>query len=154
MRQLSSSLQVKAPASFALAFVRTYFLQRGPEGSARLALRFALPNIIMSGLTIEKVVLLEFASAPADAHRQSVAIGWKPLATRALPSFSGMLEALAVSTETCRLTIDGAYTPPGGLAGVLFDRMIGVRIARATLAALLARFTVDIEADYLQRVSR
>ena len=154
MRRLSRSIHVNAPASFALAFVRTYFLQRGPEGAARLALRFPLPDALMSGLTIEKIVLLEFASARADTHASSIAIGWKPLATRALPSFSGMLEALAAGREACRLTIEGEYAPPGGVPGALFDRLIGVHIAGATLSALLTRFTADIEADYLQRVSR
>jgi hypothetical protein len=50
------------------------------------------------------------------------------------------------------LTILGAYTPPGGVAGLLFDRLIGCGIANATVAALLAEFKESIETDYAIRL--
>jgi len=46
-----------------------------------------------------------------------------------------------------RLTILGGYTPPSGIAGLAFDRLIGYRIADAAVAALLAQFKESIETD-------
>ncbi len=154
MRRLSNSAAVKAPASFALAYIATYFLERESRDSAKLALRFPLPNFLIDGLTVEKVVAVSLAVeyAAADSGNKRVLINWQPAGTRLLPSFSGTLAAAAAGEELCRLTIEGGYVPPGGLAGAIFDNLVGIRIARATLTALLAQLGQAIEADYLRRM--
>jgi hypothetical protein len=153
VRRLTQTVPVKAPSSFALAFMSTYFLERGPQtGGAELALRFPLPKIFIDGLTLEKRVIVHLRYN-RGAGGESLAIGWEPLGEGAsLPSFDGTLVAAPETEATCRLTILGGYMPPGGMLGILFDRLIGYRIAHATIAALLAQFKESIEADYAVRL--
>lgn len=146
-------MPVKAPSSFALAFMSTYFLERGQRGGAELALRFPLPNILIDGLTLEKRVIVNLHYNRGTGGSESLAIAWEPLGkATSLPSFEGAIVASPESEATCRLTILGGYEPPGGPAGILFDRLIGFRIANATIAALLAQFKESIEADYMIRL--
>jgi hypothetical protein len=153
VRQLTRSAVVNAPSSFALAFTTTYFLERGPQsGGADLALRFPLPRFIIDGLTLEKRVIVHITYTAGGDGDHPLIIAWEPAGSGPLPSFTGTLGATSDNDATCRLTIGGSYTPPGGIAGVLFDQLVGVRIAGATLAALLDRFKVAIEADYAMRL--
>jgi hypothetical protein len=154
VRRLTRTVPVKAPSSFALAFMSTYFLERGRQASgAELALRFPLPKLFVDGLTIEKRVVVHLRYNRGGSPSDSLAIGWEPLGDgAALPSFDGTLVAQPETEGSCRLTILGGYTPPGGIAGLLFDRLIGFRIANATVGALLAEFKESIEADYSARL--
>jgi hypothetical protein len=155
VRRLTQTVPVKAPSSFALAFMSTYFLERRPQTSgAELALRFPLPKLFVDGLTIEKRVVVQLRSTGGGSGKDSLAFGWEPQgAGTSLPSFEGTLLAVPEAEATCRLTILGAYTPPGGIAGLFFDRLIGYRIANATVAALLAEFKESIETDYAIRLA-
>lgn len=152
MRGLTRSVSVKAPSSFALAFMNTYFMDRGAQrNGAELALRFPLPRFIVDGLTIEKRVMVHLDYAAGGSGRP-FHIGWQPLGKGPLPNFSGTLAAGAESESTCRLSITGSYVPPGGIFGLGFDQLIGVRIAGATLTALLEQFKDAIESDYAVRL--
>ncbi len=153
MRRLTRSVTVKAPASFARAFMNTYFLDRGAQpSSADLALRFPLPAFIVEGLTVEKRVRVKVAYAAYAGDGRPMMLSWEPLGNRALPSFSGTLMATPQTEMTCSLEIAGSYAPPGGIAGIAFDQIVGVRIARATVDALLEEFEHKIAADYALRL--
>ena len=80
-------------------------------------------------------------------------MSWDPLGTRAVPSFAGKIVASDDGPERARLAIEGRYKAPGGLAGKLFDALAGVRIARATLVALLTQLAAGIDAEYMLRVT-
>ena len=49
------------------------------------------------------------------------------------------------------LTLSGSYNAPGGIAGAAFDALVGRRIAKATLVALLEQLSAAAEADYRTR---
>jgi hypothetical protein len=151
MRALSDFVTVKAPSSFALAYLSTSFLERGAQGEARLALRFPLPSFPIDGLTLEKTVELKLTYDGSDAATRALAIRWEPAGTRALPAFSGGLSAVDQGPDACLITLAGTYAPPGRVVGTLFDNLIGVWIARASISALLAQFAREIEADYSVR---
>jgi hypothetical protein len=153
VRQISTALKIKAPSSFALAFMNTYFLERGPQsGSAVLALRFPLPRFVVEGLTIEKRVTVQLHYKPGGPDGHHLTLSWQPIGSGPIPSFDGSVTANADSETTSTLTISGAYAPPGGVVGAVFDELIGVRIARATLAALLDQLREAIESDYRVRL--
>lgn len=153
MRRLIHSVPVKAPSSFALAYLRTHFLERrARSGGATLALRFGLPKFPIEGLTLEKSVALILDYRTAAAAPNGLAFGWQPDDRSALPSFGGTISALARGDDACSLTVAGSYTPPGGAFGAIFDRLVGLHIARATLAALMTEFQTAIEADFSARL--
>jgi len=65
------------------------------------------------------------------------------------PAFDGQLVVAQDETyETCRLVIDGSYTPPGKVAGAAFDAVLGSRIASATAKELLERMRSFLQAGY------
>jgi uncharacterized membrane protein len=134
-----------------MAYMNTYFSERGAHtDGASLDLRFPVPRFIVDGLTLEKrvIVRLQYHSGAT----QPLSVAWDPQGAGPIPSFTGTLAAIPESEATCRLTIAGSYTPPGGIAGVVFDQLIGGRIAAATLEALLSRFTRAIESEYNARL--
>ncbi len=153
MRRLSRSASVNAPSTFAVAYVNTYFLERGRHASgAELALRFPLPRFFVDGLTLEKRVLVQLHFDPGASGNHALTIEWEPLGGGPLPSFLGTVAATPQAEAACTLTIAGRYAPPGGIAGIAFDTLVGGRIASATLMALIQQLKNSIEADYAARL--
>lgn len=151
MRDLSASISVRAPSGFAIAFLNTYVRDLGGGADSTLAMRFTITHL--AGLTLERdvTVRVEYNSQPGDVPAD-LNICWDPDAS-IFPSFDGKLSAAATSKETCTLTIEGAYDVPGGVAGQLFDAVVGVRIAHGTIEKLLAQFRDAIEEDYKERMT-
>jgi len=151
VRELSSSVPVKAPSGFALAFLNGYIRDRaGVDCDACLPLRYTLTHL--AGLTLERDVgvRVEYVLQPDDAPA-TLDIAWEPDASL-FPSFKGTLHAEATGKADCTLIIDGEYDAPGGVAGQLFDAMVGVRIAEGTIVQLLEQFREAIEDDYKKRM--
>jgi len=150
VRELSASISVRAPAGFALAFLNTYVRELGGD-DATMPLRYTLSQL--AGVTLERdvTVRVEYVPQPDDAPAL-LYICWEPDASL-FPSFEGTLRAQATGERSCTLSIVGTYDAPGGMAGQLFDAVVGVRIAHGTLEQLLARFRDAIEDDYKQRMS-
>ena len=151
MRELSASIPVKAPSGFALAFLNTYVLDlNGPGSDSTLPMRYTVTQL--AGLTLERdvTVRVEYLPQPHDAPAL-LRICWEPDAS-IFPSFEGMLHAKATDETACILSVAGTYDVPGGVAGQLFDAVVGVRIAHGTLEHLLEQFRDAIEEDYKKRM--
>jgi hypothetical protein len=148
---MSASVPVKAPSGFALAFLNTYVLDlAGENGQSTLPMRYTITQL--AGLTLERDVTVRVAYVlqPNNAPAQ-LDIAWDPDASM-FPCFKGTLQAVGTGDETCTLTIDGQYDAPGGVAGQLFDAVIGARIAHGTLVQMLEQFRDQIEDDYKKRM--
>jgi hypothetical protein len=81
-------------------------------------------------------------------------IGW-PAGTAGhgipTPGFEGTLVLRAGQDYCeCEIVLDGGYQAPGGLAGRLFDDVVGRRIAHATLGALLDGVRRELHGDHEQ----
>jgi hypothetical protein len=151
VRELSASIPVKAPPGFALAFLSTYVRDLyGSSADSTMPMRYTLTQL--AGLTLERdvTVRVEYVAQPNDAPAD-LYICWEPDASL-FPSFDGMLKADPAGEGSCTLSIAGTYDVPGGVAGQLFDAVIGVRIAVGTLDQLLAQFRDAIEEDYKKRM--
>jgi hypothetical protein len=152
VRELSASISVRAPSGFALAFLSTYVRDlAGAGGDSRLPMRYTITQL--AGLTLERdvTVRVEYVPQPGGAPAE-LNIAWEPDAGL-FPRFQGTLHAAPTGKDTCTLTIAGTYDVPGGVAGQLFDAVIGVRIAHGTLEQLLAQFRDVIEDDYNKRMA-
>ncbi len=150
MRELSASISVRAPSGFSLAFLSTYVGDLdGENGESILPMRYTLTQL--AGLTLERdvTVRVEYVTQPGDDPAR-LNIAWEPDAS-IFPSYKGALYAKSDGKNACTLTITGTYDAPGGMAGQLFDAVVGVRIAHGTLEHLLARFRDAIETDYKKR---
>jgi hypothetical protein len=150
VRELSASIPVKAPAGFALAFLNTYVRDlAGPNGSSVLQVRYTVTQL--AGLTLERDVTVRVEYVMEPSGDAELNICWEPDAT-VFPSFNGTLRAHEAGAAACSLNLDGSYDVPGGMAGQLFDAVVGVRIAQGTLDQLLVEFRDKIEADYRKRM--
>ena len=63
--------------------------------------------------------------------------------TRWLPNFDGTLR-MRPSMPGTDLLLEGAYVPPGGALGAVFDRLVGRRFAHATAKALLEQIAATL----------
>lgn len=152
MRELSASISVRAPSGFSLAFLNTYVSDLGADsGDSIMPMRYTLTQL--AGLTLERdvTVRVEYVALPGDEPAE-LNIAWEPDASL-FPSFKGRLHAKPDGNkkDACTLTISGTYDVPGGMAGQLFDAVVGIRIAHGTLEHLLNRFRDAIESDYKKR---
>ena len=154
MRELSASIDVKSPAGFAIAFLNQYIAERAdPGGEASLHLKYPLKQLA-GGLVLERAVTVHVHYEPAVGDEAALlVIGWRPEDTSIFPSFNGTLLAGERGEHECTLTIAGLYDVPGGIAGLLFDVVVGARIARSTVEDLLDEFRVAIEEDYKKRMN-
>jgi hypothetical protein len=148
VRSLSVEAGVDAPADFTLAFARGYFARTFlGRDSGPVTLDFALP--LGGGMTLAKPVTVSFA----DSEGEGIHVRWAPVEGGAFPTFSGQFETAPREGGRCTLTVSGFYVPPGGVAGRIFDALLGYRIATSSLGALLARIGEAAERDYRTRVA-
>jgi hypothetical protein len=149
VRELEASVPVKAPSGFAIAFLNTYVREVGGDADGNLPMRYTVTQL--AGLTLERdvTVRVDYHTLPNESAHLHIC--WEPDASL-FPSFQGTLHADATGERTCTLHIAGTYEVPGGMAGQLFDNVIGVRIAHGSLEQLLEQFREAIENDYKKRM--
>jgi hypothetical protein len=132
---------VLVPWSSAETFLRTSFSAR--SGPARATARIVLPagNVPYPlSIRVERV-------RPPDDPAPRFAIHWEAGSDGPYPEFDGELSvSVDVDLNGFWIVLTGAYAPPGGAAGQIFDVALGSRIAKSTARALLRRMRDEIEA--------
>lgn len=151
MRELSASIEVRAPGDFALAFLNTYVedLAAAGGGDAVLPLRFTVERL--AGLVLEREVSVHVSYQPRPGQPAVLLVSWHPADTTIFPRFDGTVHTEPAGDRACTLTISGMYEAPLGVVGVFFDAVVGARIARSTIEGLLREFRDAIERDYQRR---
>ena len=125
-----------------------------PEYTARFLRQFAndplegVVEVPLSSLCpglpgmLKHRVRLRFAiqSDTSDTIRshEAIRISWWS-ESRWLPNFSGVLRFRIAPHGETLLLFEGSYSPPFGLAGLIFDRLFGRHVASATARDLLER---------------
>jgi len=134
---------VLVPLASAEPFLRTFFAAHtGPKGmSSRLVLH--------AGTATHSVIAEIERVRPPDTMTSWYTIHWESENGGPFPSFDGELALNAdADYNGFWIVLTGAYIPPGGAAGQLFDVAVGNRIAKSTARALLREMRVAIEALY------
>jgi hypothetical protein len=97
---------------------------------------------------VARPVKLIFALHPDDTEdgrlHDAMIIDWTA-GTRLFPDFHGTLRMRIETIATTRLTFEGAYRPPLGAFGGVFNALVGARIARASMRDLLDRIVGALE---------
>ena len=137
---------VRCPFSVAHDYAEDFFRQaaaRGAEVGVRL--RDVVPTV---GGRLRQPVRVTSARRPDEAEtgraHDELDICWTA-GTRFFPDFRGTLRLRIASVDETRLTLEGTYRPPFGMAGRIFDIVLGRRIARATMCDLLDRLADAME---------
>ena len=132
MSHISERVIVRAPLAWAERLLAAFFAANpAPAGEgARVILHAA-------EVSEPAIVTLTKAHRPEDMTPRC-AVHWQAEGGGAFPEFDGFLTVEADEDyNSYWLAIDGSYKPPGGLAGKIFDAVIGHRIAVATTRNLL-----------------
>jgi hypothetical protein len=130
---------VRCPFSVAHEYADDFFADAARGVELRVPLRDLAPT---RGGHLRRPVRLVAERMP-DEHElgrahDALEIDWTA-GTRFFPDFHGALRLRIASVDETQLTLEGCYEPPFGLLGLLFDRVAGRRIARATMRDLLER---------------
>lgn len=137
---------MRCPFSVAYDYAEDFFRQavvRGAEVGVRL--RDVVPTL---GGRLRQPVRLMSMRRPDDAEsgraHDELEICWTA-GTRFFPDFEGTLRLRIASVDETRLMLEGTYRPPFGMAGRIFDIVLGRRVARATMCDLLDRLADAME---------
>jgi hypothetical protein len=91
------------------------------------------------GLSLDREVRVEAQRERDDENRKDLLrITWSPEGRSVFPRFEGTLVVRGADDAALSyLELDGAYRPPLGVAGQIFDETIGHRIAESTAREFL-----------------
>jgi len=134
---------VLVPLASAEPFLRTFFAAHaGPKGTSS--------HLVLHAGNAAHSVLADIEQVrPPDTVTPFYTIHWESKNGGPYPAFDGELTLNAdADYNGFWLVLTGAYIPPGGAAGQLFDVTLGNLIARSTARALLREMRVEIEALY------
>jgi len=150
MSTLKESIVVQTPFAQASELIERFFIASSPE-DAVLTIRLTAPG---AGLGIEGFALAHDVVASfrrSKGRNQTIVfdIHWESADGGLYPTCDCTLTVAEDETyESCRLILEGKYTPPGWVAGAAFDAVLGWRIADATAKELLERMRSFLLAGY------
>jgi hypothetical protein len=140
------------PFSIALSHAESFLLGSRHGHPTAISVRIPLRSI---GLplrgALRRSVRVMFHLHPDETERgrahDAIAFAWRA-PSRWLPDFHGELRIRIATVRRTRVMIESSYRPPFGALGSAFDRLIGRRLARATLTDLLERVVTHLEQSY------
>jgi hypothetical protein len=110
------------------------------HGSPVVALRVAVGDLV-----VERRADLVLKHARSHAGYEILDIEWRPYDGGLYPVFRGILSVEDVTGNYCHFDLDGAYVPPLGLAGAVFDSVVGHHIALTAARELLDEIKTGVE---------
>jgi hypothetical protein len=147
--QILAQRTADCPSAAALDYANNFFLQHEGDKAAevRLPLRaFGLP--FPDALTHPvrfRFTLHEDLTELGRAHEE-IAFSWNA-GTHWLPNFHGTLRVRIAPHVRAELFVEGWYAPPFGLFGMLFDRVLGHKLAQKTVESLLDQIAERMESE-------
>ncbi|MGC1380764.1 MAG: hypothetical protein WA814_07045 [Candidatus Baltobacteraceae bacterium] len=148
MSNLTETIDVECAPFYAMHHVERFFTTpRRDHVPGMLTLRIDLASLKLPGTSQARHDVRVTHSLVEEDGKPKLAISWDP-DDQTVPRFSGTLSTQEKAAGLTTLTLDGAYTPPMGIAGAAFDLVAGRKIAAATARALLADMKQFIESDF------
>ena len=151
MATIFASEHVQCPAAAARALLEpAIHALSGDDGRLLLRVPSEFYGVLM-GPAIEQTVTVSLSRPPgAPGAPDDLHVTWRSADHIPVPAFHGTI-GIDEAPYGCAIVLAGAYAPPGGIAGELFDGTIGFWIARATVRELLVRLADSIELSFLHR---
>jgi hypothetical protein len=145
LSDIDEKVLVHAPLASAARFLERFRAgHAGPKGEgARVELR-------AGDLAKNAVVTLVPEHRSGDMTPR-YAVHWEAEQPGPYPIFDGILTVAADEDYNAFwLVLDGGYRPPGGLAGGIFDALVGHRIAETVTHGLFDAIRSEIEAFFAE----
>ena len=139
MSNLKATAIVETPYARAADLVERFFTSQS-EGAGTMRLSAPGAGLGIDGFAVGHDVLVRFRRRQRKNEAIVFDLHWESASGGPYPTFGGTLTVAEDETyENCRLILEGSYTPPGSVAGAVFDAALGSRIAHATAEELLQR---------------
>lgn len=150
MSTLNATLVVATPFARAADFVERFFMNAsGEDGQATLRLSAPGAGFGLDSFAIGHDVIASFRRRNEAGERIVFDLHWESADGGLYPVFDGTLTVAEDETyESCRLILEGSYTPPGRVAGAMFDAALGSRIANATAKELLEQMSTFLRSGF------
>jgi hypothetical protein len=104
------------------------------EGDARTVLGDEVGLDVRAGPAIRQPVAIALGARSRTGPAARWPLSWEPVGhDAALPAFVGTLEVCDLDDGTTRLRVCGEYRPPLGVLGLVVDKVIGHRLAEASI---------------------
>ncbi|HTX02209.1 MAG TPA: hypothetical protein VMD07_00910 [Candidatus Acidoferrales bacterium] len=150
MSTLKESVIVQTPFAQAADLIERFFMASSPE-DAVLTLHLSAPGagLGVGGFALAHDVVVSFRRTKGRNQTIVFEIHWESADGGPYPTCDCTLTVAEDETyESCRLILEGKYTPPGWVAGAAFDAVLGSRIADATAKELLERMRSFLLSGY------
>jgi len=150
MSTLKETVVVQTPFAQAADLIERFFIASSPA-DAVLTLRLTVPGagLGVGGFALAHDVVVSFRRSEGRNQTIVFEIHWESADGGLYPTCDCTLTVAEDETyESCRLILEGKYTPPGWVAGAVFDAVLGSRIADATAKELLERMRSFLLAGY------
>ena len=140
-RKIETSVEVSAPLAVICDVLRQDPGVLFPEGSGdhrarRFTTMIAAP--VGASAAVEHEVRVELGVLTVTADGAEVPMRWEPVGNGLLlPSFDGVLMFRALEGRRTEIQLRGGYRVPLGPVGRFGDTVVGPRVARGTIAALV-----------------
>lgn len=150
MSTIKTSIVIETPFARAADLVERFLTsQDAKNGTFTLRLSAPGAGIGIDSFAVGHDVIASFRRRNGPNETIVFDLHWESADAGPFPVFDGTLTVAEDETyETCRLILDGSYTPPGRLAGAVFDAALGSRIAYATAQELLERMRMFLRENY------
>jgi len=155
MSRLIAHEHMQIPADVADAYIIKSLTALGSNGELglpfRLHLRMPMRDFgLAGGVAIEKDVTAYVTYHLDATHRNRiVSIAWQAEDGGPFPNFKGTIGTICdEGGPGSIIVLEGAYEPPGGIAGELFDASVGFWIARTTARDLVTQLRDGAEQAY------
>lgn len=146
MNHINVSIIMALTPEQTLSRLERFLRDNAPEAEMTFTLQapFDIAKLNV-GLTLARDVKARFA--PLGSPNSAYAIAWQPVAPGPFPAFAGTIFVTPGDNadDESILTLDGHYHPPLGVAGDVFDAIVGKHIAQASAADLLERISLSID---------
>lgn len=123
------------------ARIREFFASLGSGETVHLRLS-ARAHFLGLELPVRRDVMARLSDYSDNDH--IVEVEWNP-GSALLPTFNGIISVAPEGNDACRMMLNGIYRPPMGPLGSLFDRIIGLRLAKTTASELLDKIGRSLE---------
>jgi hypothetical protein len=152
MTHLRERAEVDCPLAETEARLDAYFESlRSADGIARMRLRVPVNGLASGlGVSFDREVRVEARRARDEENLNDITrITWSPEGRAVFPQFEGTLVTWGSDNgKASYVEIDGAYEPPFGAAGEIFDEAIGRRLAFLTAREFLRDLKRAIEMPF------
>lgn len=150
MSTLKTSLVIEIPFARAADLVERFLTsEKASNGKVTLRLNAPGAGTGVDSFAVGHDVIASFRRRTGPNETIVFDLHWESADGGPFPVFDGTLTVAEDETyETCRLLLEGSYTPPGRLAGAVFDAALGSRIASATAQELLERMRIFLRQTY------